>query len=103
MEPDLEDRMSDELVELFTEFWISADISKLSPKSQRKYSTGLWELGGYLVKRSVDEELTGELSEKLDDALLGDEGPLVFHENPYAQNELDSVCRKFNKWRKTKC
>lgn len=103
VEPENEQEISEELLRLFLEFWESAGISKMSGKSQNKYAAGLWDLGGYLVGRCIDEGWSGQLAGELDEVLIGDEGPLIFHDDPQARNEFDSVCKQFSKWRRKSC
>ena len=95
VDPHIEKSTAEDLLRLFSEFWCWAELSEKSKKTQRRYSSSLHALGGYLVVEAGEgnkgKKSTYEfVQEKVDD----EGGPLVYLDNEEWQNELDLVCRK---------
>lgn len=102
IEPALENKVSEELIDLFSGFWIWAGLEEKSKKTQARYSSSLQALGGYLV-REVGEGNMGEKSttEFLYSNVNDEGGPWVYYDNEAWQKELDVVCRKISKYMAT--
>ncbi len=100
----VENRISQELLDLFNDFWISSSLEEKSKKTKSRYSSALHALGGYIVKQAVSEEYDGKNGiELLFDSINKYEGPLIYHDEESWQDELDMVCRKLFKYFNKKC
>jgi hypothetical protein len=97
--PSLEKQTSEELIKLFLDFWLWANLDAKSKSTMQRYSAALHSLGGYLVEeagngRRGDEEIRSFLECHIDSG----DGPLIHHDNENWQDELDTVCRKLYKY-----
>ena len=95
----LEERVSEGLIDIFQDFWAWADMDSKSKTTQRRYSAALHALGGYLVQQvGTGTEVPATVQEFLSGYIDSGDGPLIYHDNEAWQNELDAVCRKLHKY-----
>jgi len=99
LEPGLEKRVSEELIEIFKAFWAWANLDTKSKNTQQIYSAALHALGGYLVEEVGNKARLPETTQELLRGHIDSgDGPLIHHDNETWQNELDRVCRKLFKY-----
>lgn len=104
MEPNLEKKVSDELIEIFKAFWAWANLDTKSKSTQQTYSAALHALGGYLVEEVGNGARRPETTQEfLKGYIDSGDGPLIHHDNEAWQNELDRVCRKLYKYINAQC
>lgn len=96
--PAEEGQNSRQLVEIFEEFWTWARLEEKSKSTRQRYSAGLHALGGWAIEKVVGEDKGAEIEQLLFEATDTGEGPLIYPDRESWQNELDAVCRKFNKF-----
>lgn len=91
-----------ELLAFFIESWHALDMEHKSKTTQNRYAGAMHALGGYLVEQAISDEGRNKTADELlSKALETDEGPLIFHDHETWQSELDTVCRKLHRYRKT--
>ncbi len=99
VKPSQEKKTSDELLEIFQDFWGWSNLETKSKSTKQRYSAALHALGGYLVEETGNGHRGSKI---IQDFLKGyiDSGdsPLIHHEN-----ELDTVCRKLYKYLAAQC
>lgn len=100
VEPDREREVSRHLLGIFRRFWQDEELGTRSLTTRRRYSSGLQALGGYLVKKSFEDDWRGmTAAELLRDALAGgDDGPLIHYDHELWQRDLDTVCRRLYRY-----
>jgi len=99
--PEREERLGNEFLKVFIDFWVKSDLENKSKSTKNRYSSALHALGGYLVRQGVSEEnemLSAD--ELLSDSISQGEGPLIYYSDEDWQNELDMVSRKLYKYLK---
>ena len=99
-----EEKTAEELIEIFKDFWTWANLEAKSKSTKRRYSSSLHALGGYLVEETA-KGYRGlkNIREFLKDYIDAGEGPLIYYDNEAWQDELDTVCRRLNKYLNAKC
>ena len=103
-DPNLERKVSEELVNVFKDFWVWADLDAKGMATQRRYSAALHALGGYLVEEIGNgAETSSTVRSFLKGYIDTGEGPLIYHDNEEWQNELDTACRKLYKYLTKQC
>jgi hypothetical protein len=104
LDPNLEKRVSEELVEIFQAFWDWANLDTRSRTTQQTYSGAPHALGGYLVEEVGNGVQFPETTQEFLRAYIDSgDGPLVHHDNEAWQNDLDRVCRKLYRYIDTQC
>jgi len=99
LKPNLEKKTAEELIEIFQEFWLWANIESKSKSTRQRYSSALHALGGYLVEETGNGHRGSKtIQDFLKDYIDLGEGPLIHINNEAWQNELDTVCRKLYKY-----
>ena len=94
-----EKKSSEELLALFSGFWIWANLDEKSIKTQRRYSTALHALGGYLIMEIGEGNKNKDSIVEFVRSKIGDGcGPLVYIDNEQWQREIDLVCRRLYKY-----
>lgn len=98
-------RISEELLQVFSNFWEAQKLDQKSKTTRNRYSAALHSLGGYLTEKAVYEK--GNLDKSSADLLAEyvgpQEGPLICVDHESWQNEIDIVCRKLCKYLKSNC
>jgi len=101
---ELERKVSEELLDVFTGFWIWADVEAKSKSTKQRYSGALHALGGYLIEEVGNKANTpSTVREFLAQYIDSGEGPLIYQHNEVWQNERDTVCRKLYRYLTNKC
>jgi hypothetical protein len=94
-----ESKIGEEIIEVFSAFWRDEGIGERSKSTRQRYEGALHALGGYLVQKAVErEESQRSGREMVRSAVEADEGPLIHLDNLSWQQELDTVCRRLNKY-----
>lgn len=88
------------IVEYFTPFLLHLAGSGLTKKTIQKHVDNLWVLGGEIVR---DLQETPKLRKRpvneLIDALLENDGPLIYHgDSEEQQKSFESTCRKLRRY-----
>lgn len=104
LEPKLEIKASEELLEIFYGFWSWSKLEAKSKSTKQRYTAALHALGGYLVEEAgkgyrCDKSIQEFIMSYIDSG----EGPLIHHENKTWQKELDAVCRKLYQYLANQC
>ena len=99
IEPNIEKMTSEELLEIFRDFWNVASLEIKSKSTKQRYAGALHALGGHMVEEAGngnrgDKSIYNFLKVYIDSG----DGPLIHHDNEVWQNELDTVCRKLYKY-----
>lgn len=94
-----ENEISQQVLDLFVEFWSDEKIEEKSKSTLNRYRAALMSLGGYIVEQSIIEDGVIKSAKELLLMSINDEGgPLLFQDEETWQNELDMVCRKLHKY-----
>ncbi len=94
-----ESEISQQVLDLFVEFWNDEGIEAKSKSTLNRYRAALISLGSYIVEQSISEEGMGKTAKELLLMSIGDEGgPFLFQDEETWQNEFDMVCRKLHKY-----
>ena len=101
--PAKEREISGELVRIFQEFWRWAELDQKSKTTQQRYSGSLHALGGWAVEEVAEKEAGMDAHRLLVEATSGGHGPLIYLDREEWQKELDTVCRKLNKFLGSQC
>ncbi|MBI2217427.1 MAG: hypothetical protein HYU51_09030 [Candidatus Rokubacteria bacterium] len=97
--PSREAEVSRELLRVFIAFWEAERLGEKAKTTQRRYSSALHALGGYLVERANDDDRRDQTArDLLRESVELDEGPLIAHDNEPWQREIDMVCRKLHRY-----
>jgi len=89
--------ISQQILDLFVEFWDGEEIEKKSKSTLNRYRAGLMSLGAYILELSVSDEGMGKTPNELLLMSINHEGgPLLFQDEENWQNEIDMVCRKLH-------
>lgn len=88
------------IVEYFTPFLLHLAGSGLTKKTIQKHVDNLWALGGEIIR---DLQETPKLRKKpvneLIDALLENDGPLIYHcDSEEQQRSFESTCHKLRRY-----
>ena len=99
-----ENEISQNVLDVFVDFWNEAGIDSKSKSTMQRYRSALQSLGGYIVEESLSLE-NSKLSayDLLVKYIEKEGGPLLFIDEETWQNELDMVCRKLYKYTQKKC
>ncbi|MDZ7753800.1 MAG: hypothetical protein U5S82_19685 [Gammaproteobacteria bacterium] len=104
VDPRLERRVSEDLLEIYKDFWVWADLDAKSKTTQQRYSAALHALGGYIVEKAGNQGRVPDTSQEfLREHIDFGDGPLIHHDNEAWQSELDAVCRKLYKYIQAQC
>jgi len=99
VKPSLEKQTSEELIKIFQGFWLWANLDEKSKSTKQRYLTALHALGGYLVAETGNEQRENKDIEAFLRCYIDSTGaPLIHHDDERWQDELDTVCRKLNKY-----
>lgn len=102
--PSQEEKTSEELLEIFQDFWVWANLETKSKSTKQRYSAALRALGGYLVEETRSGHRDSKtIREFLKGYIDSGDGPLIYHDNEAWQNELDTVCRRLYKYLAALC
>jgi len=96
--PEKERVISEELLGIFQQFWLWADLDRKSKSTRQRYSDALHALGGWAVEKAGDESSAIDAHQILVNATSGGDGPLIHLDREQWQRELDTVCRKLYKF-----
>ncbi len=104
VKPSQEEKTSEELLEIFQDFWSWCNFETKSRSTKQRYSAALHALGGYLVEKTGNGHRGSKvIREFLKGYIDSGDGPLIHPDNETWQNELDRVCRKLYKYLAAKC
>lgn len=104
IDPESEEKISKEIIDIFNEFWNWARIEEKSKTTQQRYYAALHALGGYLVEQAARENDTPLAAKELIRLYINaDEGPLIHQQDEKWQNEIDMVCRKLHRYLTEPC
>ncbi len=94
-----ESEISQQVLELFVEFWGDEGIEQKSKSTLNRYRAALISLGCHVVEQSVSEGGIGKTAKELLLLSIDEQGgPILFLDEETWQNELDMVCRKLYKY-----
>jgi len=94
-----ETEISQQVLDLFVEFWRDEKIEAKSKSTLNRYRAALMSLGSYIVEKSITEDGERKFAKELLLMSIDDKGgPFLFQDEETWQNELDMVCRKLHKY-----
>ncbi len=102
--PSREKNVSEDLLEIFIDFWKTQGLEEKSKTTRNRYSGALHSIGGYVIEQAISEDGADMTTKELLFEHIGPyEGPLICQDNETWQDEIDMVSRKLHKYMKNKC